>query len=72
MSLVPICSFVCLSNGLVGPCSSEGVVKVIVTPPPGTFSFVLLSSSVKAIKHMLNELSESREPFSLIHHRALI
>ena len=57
-SLLPICSFVCLSNGLVGPCSSEGVVKVIVTPPPGTFSFVLLSSSVKIFKHMLGSLVE--------------
>ena len=37
-------SLVCLSNGLVGPCSSDGVVKVIVTPLGG-FSFVLLSSS---------------------------
>ena len=41
---MPIGSLACLSSGLAGPCSSEGVVRVMVTPP-GTFNFSLPSSS---------------------------
>ena len=43
--------------GLVGPFSSEGVVKVMVTHPPMTFSFFLLSSSVKNIQTRVKTLS---------------